>query len=370
MEEGVITFVVTKACQLQCKYCYLVGKNVNGKMSFDVARKAIDYILNEKRFLSIPSVTFDFIGGEPLLEIGLLDKITSYLIFSMRELNHPWMDRFHIKITTNGLLYSDDKVQRYINRYKDKLKLSISFDGIRTKHDLNRVFPNGRGSYDKVITSIPLWREQFPDEGTKMVVSHSDLQFVRDSAIYLIDLGIKVFDINTVLEDVWESGDDAIYERQLIDLADYIIDHDLEKDVFVSVFDPNIGMPLDKDQKMNPCGRMMMAIDSEGNYYSCMRFMDYSLRDKKARAIGNIYEGIDWNKLRPYRAIDNLSYSSPKCLECEIASGCKSCLAENYDSSISGSIYDRSVSACLMHKAKVRANNYYWNKLNHKIKHE
>ena len=84
--------------------------------------------------------------------------------------------------------------------------------------------------------------------------------------------------------------------------------------------------------------------------------------------IGNIYEGINWNKLRPYKTIDNLSYSLPKCLECEIASGCKSCLAENYDSSISGSIYQRSVATCLMHKAKVRANNYYWNKLNHKIK--
>lgn len=368
MEEGIITFVVTKACQLQCKYCYLVGKNQKGRMSFDIAQKAIDNILNEKRFLSIPSITFDFIGGEPLLEIELLENITSYIMFATRKLAHPWMDNFHLKITTNGLLYCDDKVQRYINKYRDKLRLSISFDGIRSKHDLNRIFPNGQGSYDKVMASIPLWREQFPEEGTKMVVSHEDLQFVKDSAIFLMHLGIKVFDINTVLEDVWKSGDDAIYEKQLIELADYIIDNDLEEDVRISVFDPNIGMPLDKDQKLNPCEKMLLAIDSEGNYYSCMRFIDYSLRNKKARVIGNIYEGINWNKLRPYKTIDNLSYSLPKCLECEIASGCKSCLAENYDSSISGSIYQRSVATCLMHKAKVRANNYYWNKLNHKIK--
>lgn len=366
MKEGIIAFVVTKACQLQCKYCYLVGKNQSGKMPFDVAKQAIDYVLNEKKFLAIPSITFDFIGGEPLLEIELLEEITSYMIASMQKLSHPWKDYFAVKITTNGLLYNDKRVQRYISRYKEILRISISFDGIKAKHDLNRVFPNGSGSYDKVLTSIPLWRLQFPNEGTKMVASHDDLHFIKDSAIHLIQLGITTFDINTVLEDVWELGDDNIYEKQLIDLADYIIDNNLEETVRISGFDDNIGTPVPKEQLLNPCGKMLMAIDSEGNCYSCMRFMDYSLRNKAARPIGNIYEGINWNKLRPYKIIENFTYSSPKCLECEIANGCKSCLAENYDSSSSASIYQRSVAACLMHKAKVRAKNYYWSKLSRK----
>ena len=34
-----ITFIVTKDCQLACKYCYLVGKNAKERMSFDVAKK-------------------------------------------------------------------------------------------------------------------------------------------------------------------------------------------------------------------------------------------------------------------------------------------------------------------------------------------
>ena len=40
-----ITFIVTKDCQLACKYCYLVGKNEKERMSWDIAKKAIDYIL-------------------------------------------------------------------------------------------------------------------------------------------------------------------------------------------------------------------------------------------------------------------------------------------------------------------------------------
>ena len=44
-----ITFIVTKDCQLACKYCYLVGKNTNEKMSWDIAKKSIDYILNNEK---------------------------------------------------------------------------------------------------------------------------------------------------------------------------------------------------------------------------------------------------------------------------------------------------------------------------------
>ena len=40
-----ITFIVTKDCQLACKYCYLVGKNSKERMSWEVAKQAVDYIL-------------------------------------------------------------------------------------------------------------------------------------------------------------------------------------------------------------------------------------------------------------------------------------------------------------------------------------
>ena len=70
-----ITFIVTKDCQLACKYCYLVGKNTKERMSWDVAQKAINYILDHEEDFSEENVIFDFIGGEPFLEIDLIDKI-------------------------------------------------------------------------------------------------------------------------------------------------------------------------------------------------------------------------------------------------------------------------------------------------------
>ncbi|MDE5869266.1 MAG: radical SAM protein, partial [Muribaculaceae bacterium] len=58
-----ITFIVTKDCQLACKYCYLVGKNEKERMSFETAKKAINYILNNRSLFHQPAVIWDFIGG-------------------------------------------------------------------------------------------------------------------------------------------------------------------------------------------------------------------------------------------------------------------------------------------------------------------
>lgn len=75
-----ITFIVTKDCQLACKYCYLVGKNEKERMSWETAKAAIDYILDREKEFPQESVVWDFIGGEPFLEIDLIDKICDYIV--------------------------------------------------------------------------------------------------------------------------------------------------------------------------------------------------------------------------------------------------------------------------------------------------
>ena len=80
-----ITFIVTKDCQLACKYCYLVGKNNNERMSIETAKSTVDYILDHEtdELFHFESVVFNFIGGEPFLEIDLIDRICDYLKMQM-----------------------------------------------------------------------------------------------------------------------------------------------------------------------------------------------------------------------------------------------------------------------------------------------
>lgn len=81
-----LTFIVTEDCNLRCKYCYITHKASNKKMNFSVAKKFIDYVLNSE-MIKQHAVTLDFIGGEPLLEIELIDKICDYFKLKSKRLN-------------------------------------------------------------------------------------------------------------------------------------------------------------------------------------------------------------------------------------------------------------------------------------------
>ncbi len=363
-----ITFIVTKDCQLACKYCYLVGKNNKEKMTWPIAKSAIDYLLSRENQFPEKSVIWDFIGGEPFLEIELIDRICDYLKTEMYRRNHHWFDSYRFSFSTNGINYDSDKVQRFIAKNRDHLSIGITIDGTQKKHDLNRIWKGDgpeRGSYADVVRNIPLWLTQFPGGATKVTISSADIPYIKESVLHLYSLGIHEVNINVVFEDVWKEGDDERFERQLIDLADSIIDGRLYETNVCSFFSENIGRPLDPvEYNSNWCGAgKMLAIDAAGNFYPCTRFAQYSLREKEARIIGNIHEGIDTNKLRPFLALDRRTQSTQDCIHCEVAEGCAWCQGENYDAADTPTIYQRSTAICRMHKARVRANNYYWNRL-------
>lgn len=380
-----ITFIVTKDCQLACKYCYLVGKNAKERMSWDVAKKTIDYILNNHSFFNEEAVVWDFIGGEPFLEIDLIDKICDYIKTEMFRLCHPWFDNYRFNFSTNGINYNSEKIQSFIKKNITHLSIGITIDGTKRKHDLNRIWktedmergvvPNQseeKGSYDDVVKNIPLWLEQFPGAGTKVTVSSADIPYIKESVLHLYSLGIHEVNINCVFEDVWKEGDDELFENQLMDLADAIIDSGYYQDYACSFFTEHMGKPMDcQMDNQNWCGAgRMLAVDAEGNFYPCTRFAQYSLRSKKAWIIGNVRDGIDKNKLRPFLTLDRCTQSTQECIDCEVASGCAWCQGENYDAADTPTIYQRSTAICKMHKARVRANNYYWNKLYRKLEKE
>lgn len=374
-----ITFIVTKDCQLACKYCYLVGKNEEERMSWEVAKSAIDYILdreNDKDFMT-ESVVWDFIGGEPFLEIDLIDKICDYIKVEMFRRGHHWFNSYRFNFSTNGINYDSPKVQSFINKNRTHLSIGITIDGTERKHNLNRVYKktkegNEVGSYKDVVKNIPLWLNQFPDAGTKVTISSADIPYIKESVLHLFELGIHQVNINCVFENVWNDGDDIAFEQQLTELADEIINRELYQDFACSFFSENIGKPLDcKLNNQNWCGAgKMLAVDAAGNFYPCTRFAQYSLRDKEAWVIGNIKDGIDKNKLRPFLTLDRCTQSTEECKSCEVAEGCAWCQGENYDSADTHTIYQRSTAICKMHKARVRANNYYWNKLFRKLELE
>ncbi|MGP0060698.1 MAG: radical SAM peptide maturase, CXXX-repeat target family [Beijerinckiaceae bacterium] len=357
-----VTFVVTESCQLRCSYCYLVGKNDLAKMSIETGKKAVDYIIDNRAQFPEDAIIWDFIGGEPLIEIGLIDTLCDYIAQELQRKQHPWRENYSLSMTTNGLLYGRKNVQEFICKNLERLWIGLTIDGVPAKHNMHRRYPSGRGSYAKVAQNVPLWLEQFPSAGTKVTVASEDLPFIKDSVLHLFDLGIRNVNINVVFENVWRPGDDLIFEEQLCELADRMIDRGLYKTHNCSFFSEMLGYPNNSNNNWCGTGRML-AVDVNGNFFPCHRFLPFSLPNKKAICIGNCYDGIDNNKLRPFLSLDTSTQSPQECIDCDVASGCAWCQAVNYECASQETVFERATYLCKMHKARVRANNLYQHKL-------
>ncbi len=359
-----ITLCVTEDCNLVCKYCYMTGKNGFKKMTFETAKKVVDYLLSERDTFNDKSIIWEFIGGEAFVEIELVDRITDYIKQQMFLLDHPWFNSYRLSFSSNGLLYGTPAVQKYIKKNKFHLSIGLSVDGNKMKHDLQRIKPDGSGSYDDVVKNVPLWLSQFPGASTKATFSHDDIPYLKESIVSLWDLGIKTVAANVVFEDVWEEGDDILMEQQLSELADYILENKRWEEYSVRFFEPSIGNPLTEEEiGRNYCGSgKMLAIDCDGNFFPCVRFYNMSLNNRKEICVGNSDCGINQDKLRPFQALSLKSQSPLECVKCEVASGCAWCQGYNYDMADTDTIYQRAIYICKMHKATVRANKYFWKK--------
>ena len=358
------TLVVTEQCNLRCKYCYQLGKNAYHTMPREVAFRAIDF------FFEMPEpsegIILEFTGGECSLEVDLIKEATEYFKAQLRRRpGHPWQSAYVFMFSTNGTLYHTKNFQQLLWENRGHSYPAITIDGTKRKHDRARIFADGRGSYDVVAKNVKLWLRQYPHAGTKVTFSSEDLPFVCESIVHVWELGIKNVAANAVFEDVWKPGDAELYESELRKLADAAIDRGFWRTHRCNLFwVPNPLKPGEEEDDNNWCGSgKMVSVDAEGNLFPCLRFQGFCMASHPARPTGNIYDGYNEDVLRSFHCLRKSLQSTEECLECEMRDQCAWCTALNYDAADSETIFQRATFICEMHKARWRANRYYWEQL-------
>lgn len=367
-----VTFQVTDDCNLKCTYCYQINKSKH-KMPFDVAKRFVDMILNGNKLVGSDisdAIIIEFIGGEPLLEIDLIDQITDYFILKMIELRHPWATRYRISICSNGVLYMDPRVQRYIKKHRDTLSFSISIDGDKKLHDSCRVFPDGSGSYDIAIAGVKHYTEQLGYKmGSKMTIAPENVGFVFEAVKSLIQNGYTDINLNCVYEEGWTITHAKELYKQLSALGDYLIENNLLETHDLSIFNEDTFFrPKLEGDDQNWCGGtgQMLAVDYKGDIYPCIRYMESSLGcSREPIIIGNVYDGVlqtekekTWNGC--LQCITRRTQCTDWCYYCPIASGCSWCSAYNYQ--VYGTPNKKACYICVMHIARALANVRLWNR--------
>lgn len=369
-----ITFQITDDCNLCCSYCYQINKG-HHKMPFEVAKKLIDELLHNDNLIenyvkskNSLGIILEFIGGEPLLEIDLIDQIIDYFMEQCIILHHPWVDRFRVSLCSNGVLYFTPKVQEFIKKHQTHLSFSISIDGNKKLHDTCRVFPDGTGSYDLAIKAAKHYMKHYDKNlGSKMTLSIDNINYTSLALINLWENGYKYIHTNCVYEKGWTIEHARILYNELKKVADYLLNNHLEKIKGTSILNLDLNKQKNISNK-NFCGGdgSMLAVDYKGDLYPCLRYMESSIgQSQSPYIIGNVNDGIGYNQqTKDMIAGLDVTYQSQspqKCLDCPVSGECGWCSALNYQEF--GTINKRTTYTCLMHKARVLANYYYQNKM-------
>lgn len=136
-------FVLTNACNMCCVYCQAQdsAQEKKGKMDRETAKKAVDIALQSPN----QYLTFEFQGGEPLLNFEIIKFIVEY---SQEKKNDKVIT---YSLVTNTLLLQEEMLD-FFEKYP--ISVSTSLDGDQKIHDGNRPQITGEGTFRFVSSNI------------------------------------------------------------------------------------------------------------------------------------------------------------------------------------------------------------------------
>jgi uncharacterized protein len=270
-------------------------------MSLDMGKRAIDFFLNHVDLSYDRPYSISWWGGEPLIEWDLLKSL---MFYAKNELSKRTELKGHDVIfggTTNGVSLTPSKAKLL---KEHKACMTVSVDGIKKVHDLYRVRPNGKGSFDRILHNVVRAVEIWPSIVIRMSLSRVLVPHLLESIAFFYERGVKNFLFSPVYEEEWTDDDFNELRQQYIGVAEFLNRH---KDVNCKFF-------TDSGQDTNvefPCGagRHYVGIAIDGEIYPCHRFHKYGPgheEHNKKWCIGNIWDGfnekrqifLDYPKLR------------------------------------------------------------------------
>ena len=149
-----VTVLTTLQCNFACDYC-LQGDHGDwnktaAKMSMETAARLGDWIEGRLRALGSKSFAMTFFGGEPLLNMPVVDYLSERL-WHYCQANGVGM---YSSIVTNGLLLTPEIVDRLTPYGLGGVKITL--DGDRDTHNRMRPLRGGQGTFDKILNNVRL----------------------------------------------------------------------------------------------------------------------------------------------------------------------------------------------------------------------
>ncbi|HBI57373.1 MAG TPA: thioether cross-link-forming SCIFF peptide maturase, partial [Firmicutes bacterium] len=137
---------VAHDCDLRCRYCFASTGSFGGTrsiMDFATAKAAVDMLFSS----SARVYEIDFFGGEPLLNLDVVEETAAYA----RQQAQALGKRVNLTLTTNGYSMNQKVRDRLVAL---NLDIILSHDGREAVHNATRVRPGGLPSYQEITRNI------------------------------------------------------------------------------------------------------------------------------------------------------------------------------------------------------------------------
>jgi uncharacterized protein len=293
---------VSGGCNLACDYCYL-GREPQPSllMSDETAQRAVDLLLAES--FGERSVSVVFFGGEPLLNPGLIARTADY---ARKRAGEERRDvSFHM--TTNGTLLTGELAEML---HAAEVRVLVSIDGAAAAHDAHRLFPDGSGSYQKIVENLGRLPAGMRP-GARATVTEDSAPLPAIVA-HLKGMGFGVVHLAPVSGPpmTGEFADRLVREYEELARAELAAIRSGEAPSAGCFIEPVLALELGR-QRMEPCGAgaRYISVDHDGRLFLCHRFAG----DPK-HCVGDVVSGLD--RFAVGELLDGFAGRSAGCSDC------------------------------------------------------
>lgn len=347
-----ITLELTEKCNLRCKYC-IYGKDYSDyrnfgtkEMSIEVAKKAVDFLIEHH---GDEEFHVGFYGGEPLLCFDKIKEIVSYV----KEKYHG--DKIYFSMTSNMTLMTKEMAEYFAN--VGNFTIMCSIDGPEFIHNENRVYVNGKGTFNDAIRGVKYVAEAYKGKDAPPILfsvvlnppyskeRFNEIQDFFSSLEWLPSnstVQISYVSYETVPEeyipinDRTENQFEYILEDDIDPLEEWSLDkseknnlfsEDYIKKPFLQIHKRRISDTPIKNYGFLGCcvpGARKAFITTTGDILPCERI-------GTVPPVGNVFDGFNIKHIKKYYVDEFIKESIKVCGECWAINICSNCYMDCFD---------------------------------------
>jgi uncharacterized protein len=308
-----LSLAIAQKCNLGCSYCYAGQGNFGGpakNMPWETARRAVELLIGNR--VRGERVNLAFLGGEPLANRPVLRSATEYAASLAQDRGV----KVTFSITTNGTLISEEDAA-FLEQHG--FAVTVSLDGLRETHDLQRPFKHGGGTFDVIMKRVqPLLAIQRQMQvSVRATVSPGNVK-LRESLDYFLGIGFHSVGFSPLLHSPTGCGEMGSHD--LAQLLEAMVECGLEFErrlvcgeryAFTNMV--NAMHELHRGtHRPYPCGAGAgyLGVSADGELAACHRFVG----DVQG-TIGDLSSGISNERQNRWLAERHVDRQQP-CTDC------------------------------------------------------